>query len=119
MAPGIGGLQLTSLAGDRRTAAADSDELEDMRLLDSYDEIDGGARRIQVSVTGMTCAACSNSVESALKSLDGVISASVALLQNKADVVFNTALLKVRLSYLVAFASFYCFGKLNFEVLAD
>ncbi|KAG4946396.1 hypothetical protein AAZX31_15G150500 [Glycine max] len=94
MAPGIGGLQLTSLAGDRRTAAADSDELEDMRLLDSYDEIDGGARRIQVEVTGMTCAACSNSVESALKSLDGVISASVALLQNKADVVFNTALLK-------------------------
>lgn len=119
MAPGIRGLQLTSLAGDRRTAAADSDELEDMRLLDSYDEIDGGARRIQVEVTGMTCAACSNSVESALKSLDGVISASVALLQNKADVVFNTALLKVRLSYLVAFASFYCFGKLNFEVLAD
>ncbi|KAG4381480.1 hypothetical protein GLYMA_15G158300v4 [Glycine max] len=94
MAPGIGGLQLTSLAGDRRTAAADSDELEDMRLLDSYDEINGGARRIQVEVTGMTCAACSNSVESALKSLDGVISASVALLQNKADVVFNTALLK-------------------------
>lgn len=91
MAPGIRGLQLTSLAGD-------SDELEDVRLLDSYDEIDGGARRIQVSVTGMTCAACSNSVESALKSLDGVISASVALLQNKADVVFNSALLKVRLS---------------------
>ncbi|KAG4990572.1 hypothetical protein GYH30_024098 [Glycine max] len=87
MAPGIRGLQLTSLAGD-------SDELEDVRLLDSYDEIDGGARRIQVSVTGMTCAACSNSVESALKSLDGVISASVALLQNKADVVFNSALLK-------------------------
>jgi len=95
MAPGVGGLQLTSLAA---AAASDSDDLEDVRLLDSYDEIDAGARRIQVTVTGMTCAACSNSVESALKSLDGVISASVALLQNKADVVFNSALLKVRLS---------------------
>ncbi|QCE13197.1 copper-transporting ATPase RAN1-like [Vigna unguiculata] len=94
MAPGAGGLQLTSLAGDRRAAAADSDDLEDVRLLDSYDKIDAEARRIQVTVTGMTCAACSNSVESALKSLDGVISASVALLQNKADVVFNSALLK-------------------------
>ncbi|KAK7412990.1 hypothetical protein VNO78_04795 [Psophocarpus tetragonolobus] len=87
MAPGVGGVQLTSLAGD-------SDELEDVRLLDSYDEIDGGARRIQVTVTGMTCAACSSSVESALKSLDGVITASVALLQSKANVVFNPALLK-------------------------
>ncbi|TKY72680.1 Copper-transporting ATPase RAN1 [Spatholobus suberectus] len=94
MAPAVGGLQLTSLAGDRRPAVGDSDDLEDVRLLDSYDEIDAGVRRIQVTVTGMTCAACSNSVESALKSLDGVISASVALLQNKADVVFNPALLK-------------------------
>lgn len=90
MAPGLGGLQLTSLAG-----GGDGDELEDVRLLDSYDEIDGGVRRIQVTVTGMTCAACSNSVESALTSLDGVLSASVALLQNKADVVFNSTLLKV------------------------
>ncbi|XP_047170564.1 copper-transporting ATPase RAN1 [Vigna umbellata] len=94
MAPGAGGLQLTSLAGNSRAATADSDDLEDVRLLDSYDKIDAEARRIQVTVTGMTCAACSNSVESALKSLDGVISASVALLQNKAEVVFNSALLK-------------------------
>ncbi|KAF2304631.1 hypothetical protein GH714_036842 [Hevea brasiliensis] len=42
----------------------------------------------------MTCAACSNSVESALKSVNGVLRASVALLQNKADVVFNPTLVK-------------------------
>ncbi|KAK7329353.1 hypothetical protein VNO77_23514 [Canavalia gladiata] len=94
MAPGIRDLELTSLAGDRRIADSAFDELEDVRLLDSYDEIDAGTKRIQVRVTGMTCAACSNSVESALKSLDGVLTASVALLQNKADVVFNPALLK-------------------------
>lgn len=91
MAPSI---QLTS-AG----AAEDSDsgDLEDVRLLDSYDKHDvhDETRRIQVRISGMTCAACSNSVEAALKSVDGVIEASVALLQNKADVVFNRNLVKV------------------------
>ncbi|CAL5213875.1 unnamed protein product [Lathyrus oleraceus] len=90
MAPSI---QLTS-AG----AAEDSDsgDLEDVRLLDSYDKHDvhDETRRIQVRISGMTCAACSNSVEAALKSVDGVIEASVALLQNKADVVFNRNLVK-------------------------
>lgn len=101
MAPGVRDLQLTSLAGGRKiAAAADSDELEDVRLLDSDDGIDDGMRRIQVRVSGMTCAACSNSVESALKSVDGILSASVALLQNKADVVYNPALLKVRSRFL-------------------
>jgi Cu+-exporting ATPase len=84
------------------------DMMEDVRLLDSCesrdDHNDGshaivigevGSKRIQVRVTGMTCAACSNSVESALKSVDGVFRASVALLQNKADVVFDPALVKV------------------------
>ncbi|KAK7303871.1 hypothetical protein RJT34_14788 [Clitoria ternatea] len=95
MAPAIRDLQLTSFAGDRKIAAADdSDDLEDVRLLDSYEEIDGGMKQIQVRITGMTCAACSNSVESALKAIDGVITASVALIQNRADVVFNPALLK-------------------------
>ncbi|KAF2322769.1 hypothetical protein GH714_030547 [Hevea brasiliensis] len=42
----------------------------------------------------MTCAACSNSVESAIKSVSGVLRASVALLQNKADVVFDPTLVK-------------------------
>lgn len=89
MAPSI---QLTSTgAGD------DSGDLEDVRLLDSYDKNDvndDGTNRIQVRITGMTCAACSNSVEAALMSVDGVIQASVALLQNKADVVFNRNLVK-------------------------
>ncbi|KAG2684067.1 hypothetical protein I3843_10G060600 [Carya illinoinensis] len=51
-------------------------------------------RRVQVGVSGMTCAACSNSVEAALKSVNGVLMASVALLQNKADVVFDPMLIK-------------------------
>ncbi|RYR62861.1 hypothetical protein S245_012540 [Arachis hypogaea] len=88
-------VQLTSIAG---AADDDAGDLEEVRLLDSYDSRDGiddgGMRRIQVRVTGMTCAACSTSVESALCAVNGVITASVALLQNKADVVFNPALVK-------------------------
>lgn len=73
------------------------DNEEDVRLLDSYDDKDPAmtARSIQVRVTGMTCAACSNSVEAALRHLPGVLTASVALLQNRADVLFDPHLLKV------------------------
>lgn len=89
-------IQLTG--ADRNSP--DGDDLEDVRLLDSYEDADEEAanynnssnqRRVQVRITGMTCSACSNSVEGALKSLNGVVKASVSLLQNKADVVFDSA----------------------------
>ncbi|KAL9329016.1 hypothetical protein ACSQ67_004019 [Phaseolus vulgaris] len=92
MAPTTGDLQLTSPG-----AGEHSDDLEDVRLLDSYDTHyihHDETKRIQVRITGMTCAACSNSVETALRSVDGVTHASVALLQNKADVIFNPSLVK-------------------------
>lgn len=89
------GLQLTPAAG-RGSGESAEDSGEEERLLSGYDdENSGNLRRIQVSVTGMTCAACSNSVESALMSRNGVVKASVALLQNKADVTFDPALVKV------------------------
>ncbi|XP_022762609.1 copper-transporting ATPase RAN1-like isoform X2 [Durio zibethinus] len=100
--------QLTQVAGGNRSPSSKavtddgSVEMEEgTRLLDSYDDgddnsgsIEEGMRRIQVTVTGMTCAACSNSVEGALKSINGVFRASVALLQNRADVVFDPTLVK-------------------------
>ncbi|KAK4797779.1 hypothetical protein SAY86_030105 [Trapa natans] len=92
MAPGFGDFQLARISGE------DVGDLEDVRLLDSYldgsDALEEGMKRIQVRVTGMTCSACSTSVEGALRSLNGVLSASVALLQNKADVVFDPNLVK-------------------------
>ncbi|KAJ9168490.1 hypothetical protein P3X46_020007 [Hevea brasiliensis] len=115
MSPSVRDLQLSEVPGDRKSrplivAGDEAGDLEDVRLLDSYESpdyshtimIDGegeaegeeAMKRIQVRVTGMTCAACSNSVESALKSVNGVLRASVALLQNKADVVFNPTLVK-------------------------
>ncbi|KAK4255220.1 hypothetical protein QN277_008245 [Acacia crassicarpa] len=96
MAPSIKNIQLTSLA----TAATNG--LEEVRLLDFYEDrnydgsvgIEEGLNRIHVGVTGMICAACSNYVEVALNAVDDVISASVALLQNKADVVYKPSLVK-------------------------
>ncbi|KAK6931902.1 Heavy metal-associated domain, HMA [Dillenia turbinata] len=102
MAPGKRDLQLTTAGGGGWLMSADDGELEEVRLLDAYEEdeeskrsVEGeGMKRVQLSVTGMTCSACSNSIESALKALNGVFSASVALLQNKADVVFDPNLLE-------------------------
>ncbi|XP_076955286.1 copper-transporting ATPase RAN1-like [Bidens hawaiensis] len=98
MAPTFKDLQLTEV---RDSSAIDAGvNLEDVRLLNNYEDDDksrddhdnGSVTRIQVRVTGMTCAACSNSVEAAINSLDGVLTASVALLQNKADVLFYSNL---------------------------
>ncbi|XP_004293784.1 PREDICTED: copper-transporting ATPase RAN1 [Fragaria vesca subsp. vesca] len=98
MAPSLRDLQLTQLS---KSSAGDGDDgdHEGVRLLDSYEKSgegveEEGTRRVQVRVTGMTCAACSNSVEGALRSVNGVLTASVALLQNRADVVFDLRLVK-------------------------
>ncbi|XP_057534558.1 copper-transporting ATPase RAN1-like isoform X2 [Amaranthus tricolor] len=100
MAPSISNLQLTSSSHVNGDDSSNGD-FEDVRLLDHYDETAGfgkfsnrKTRTIQVSVGGMTCAACSNSVESALLAVNGVFEASVALLQNKAHVVFDPDLVK-------------------------
>lgn len=93
------GLQLTAAAVKKSP-----EEEEEVRLLSAYDvESSGNLRRIQVSVTGMTCAACSTSVEAALMALNGVVKASVALLQNKADITFDPASVKVWSNSLLFF----------------
>lgn len=46
---------------------------------------------VQLNVRGMTCAACSSSVENVLRGLLGVQSASVALLQETAEVQYDPA----------------------------
>eukprot|EP00250_Pteridium_aquilinum_P014119 c21795_g1_i1 orf=915-3872(+) len=51
--------------------------------------------KVEVKVLGMTCAACSNSVEKALLKLDGVLSATVALLQNRAVIEYDPVMVKV------------------------
>ncbi|KAL0912279.1 hypothetical protein M5K25_018241 [Dendrobium thyrsiflorum] len=108
MAPSRRDLQLTSVYGGRRegaiSAREESGDLEDVRLLDSYEdeeaalgrrEKDGKSmRKIQLRVTGMTCSACTSSIESAVGGVQGVARVTVSLLQNKAHVVFDPNLLK-------------------------
>lgn len=105
MAPSFADLQLSRLHGGGEDleggGGGGGGDLEDVRLLDLYEDNspgsagEGGMRRVQVRVTGMTCAACSNSVEEALRGVDGVLRASVALLQSKADVVYDPGLVEV------------------------
>lgn len=95
-------LQLTALAGGA------ADEMEEASLLGTYDEeagigvaggeeeAAGGMRRVQVRVAGMTCSSCTAAVEAALSGTRGVRRAAVSLLQNRAHVVFDPALAKVR-----------------------
>ncbi|KAJ6792755.1 copper-transporting ATPase RAN1-like [Iris pallida] len=88
MAPALRDLQLTSIS-------ARSDELEEVGLLESLsdeeeeEERRRRTRRIEVRVTGMTCSACTGSVEAAVAGVRGVVNASVSLLQSKASVVFD------------------------------
>ncbi|PIA37702.1 hypothetical protein AQUCO_03000329v1 [Aquilegia coerulea] len=105
MALSLRDLQLTSLSNNNNNDH-DSQNLEDVRLLDSYEDeerkkneevivdMEQGMKRVQLKVTGMTCAACSNSIETALMGIKGVVKGSVSLLQNKADVIFDPELVK-------------------------
>ena len=47
-----------------------------------------GARKIEIPVGGMTCAACVRRVENALRSLDGVVSANVNFATERASVEY-------------------------------
>jgi copper chaperone CopZ len=42
-----------------------------------------------LSISGMTCAACSSTVEKVLQKVEGVEAVSVSLMQNLAEVVFD------------------------------
>jgi Cu+-exporting ATPase len=45
---------------------------------------------------GMNCAACAGSLEKAVKRLAGIEDASVAVLQNRAKVVYRPAIVEVK-----------------------
>ncbi|PAN22909.1 hypothetical protein PAHAL_4G052600 [Panicum hallii] len=102
-------VQLSAVAGGRPAAAGGrGDDMEDVALLDSYDEEMGmppppggaaaeeeAAAEAHVRVTGMTCSACTSAVEAAVSARRGVRRVAVSLLQNRAHVVFDPALAKV------------------------
>uniref|UniRef100_A0A0C9RMF9 TSA: Wollemia nobilis Ref_Wollemi_Transcript_10952_4028 transcribed RNA sequence n=1 Tax=Wollemia nobilis TaxID=56998 RepID=A0A0C9RMF9_9CONI len=89
-------LQLTRILSHGDGGVEDSRDLEAAPLLGSSSSWENckALENLEVSVIGMTCAACSNSVEKALLNLDGVSRASVALLQNKAEVTYDPSKVK-------------------------
>ncbi|KAL6603682.1 hypothetical protein ACP70R_044043 [Stipagrostis hirtigluma subsp. patula] len=102
-------LQLSAVAAGGRPAAAGggADEMEDVALLDAYDEemgappppapaaAGGEEAEAHVRVTGMTCSACTSAVEAAVSARRGVRRVAVSLLQNRARVAYDPALAKV------------------------
>lgn len=55
-----------------------------------------GTETVAIKVYGMTCTSCTNAVENALRSLDGVESAVVALGTEQASVVYDPSVVGVR-----------------------
>lgn len=56
---------------------------------------DQPAKKIEIGVQGMTCAACSAAVERAVKKLNGVASVSVNLTTNRAALEYDPAVVKL------------------------
>ncbi|KAM3174361.1 hypothetical protein ACTXT7_010710 [Hymenolepis weldensis] len=55
-----------------------------------------GSQTIEVTISGITCGSCVNSIESSLKKLPGVISASVVLATNRSKIEFDPRLTGAR-----------------------
>lgn len=89
-----------SYDGDKLQGAALVEAIEDCgfeaQLLEQHDKQSDAAAtagppsdRLQLSITGMTCGNCSASAEQVLRALPGVHSASVSILSNLAEVVYD------------------------------
>ncbi|XP_060888238.1 copper-transporting ATPase 2 [Labrus mixtus] len=78
-------------------AAAVSQLVEDLgygaTLMDDSEETQG---KLNLTITGMTCASCVHNIESKLTSTKGIIGASVALATKKAQVQFDPEVLGAR-----------------------
>jgi Cu+-exporting ATPase len=63
-------------------------------LTDNQDAADA-AKMVSIPIGGMTCAACSQRIEKSLNKLDGVITASVNLAAEKAQVKYDPAVVRI------------------------
>ncbi len=93
-------LQLASSVGQQRMvqSSSEDDRRETLPLLQSTwpdwegeeeeeEEEETRNQKLLVSVRGMTCAACSTSVEMALERLPAVMTAAVTLTQENAEIL--------------------------------
>ncbi len=82
-----------NLATERATIAYNPNQVSVAAVLEKVKEIGYEARtsRLELGVTGMTCAACVGRVERALKKVDGVLDANVNLATERAMVQYLPA----------------------------
>jgi Cu+-exporting ATPase len=88
---------VVSLATNNATVIFNPDLVSEEKLVDAIESIGYGVRKekVELLISGMTCASCAMNVEKALRKVDGVISVSVNLATRKATVEFNPALVNL------------------------
>ncbi len=87
-----------SLATNEVIVSFDPKLISEKELAEAIESVGYGIRKekIDLLVTGMTCASCAQNVEKALKKITGVFSAFVNLATRKATVEFNPSLVTVK-----------------------
>ncbi|MCF2143579.1 MAG: heavy metal translocating P-type ATPase [Candidatus Heimdallarchaeota archaeon] len=87
-----------SLATNEAIVSFDPRLISEKDLAEAIESVGYGIRKekIDLLVTGMTCASCAQNVEKALKKTTGVFSAFVNLATRKATVEFNPTLVTVK-----------------------
>ncbi|MFC4769598.1 heavy metal translocating P-type ATPase [Effusibacillus consociatus] len=79
-----------NLASEKATVTFDPNKVSLDQLIEKVEKTGYGVReeKATLSISGMTCAACSTRVEKALKKVDGVLNANVNLASEKATVEY-------------------------------
>ncbi len=93
-----------NLLGETAEVEYDPSLINPDKIVDLVDDIGYGAQavkevgtgEIDLSVSGMTCAACSSSIENYISSFDGVDSISVNLTTDKAHIRYNPSQIGIR-----------------------
>jgi Cu+-exporting ATPase len=82
-----------NLASEQATVSYDSSQIAPGQLAEAVERAGYGVitERVEIPVTGMTCASCSSRVEKALKKVPGVLDAGVNLAAERASVTFAPA----------------------------
>ena len=88
--PGVSRAQV-NLASEKATVDYDPSQVTEKDLVRAVEDAGYGVavNEAAFDITGMTCATCAQNVESALRSVDGVVSASVNLASERAYVRYN------------------------------
>ena len=82
-----------NLALEKATISYNSETLSEQELQEKIEKLGYGVikEQLDLSITGMTCAACSNRVEKTLNKMDGITEATVNLALEKAAITYNPA----------------------------